>query len=62
MPARLFDNLDIIEMVMAQAVKDKVEAAYRRDPVAKRRELMDEWARHCATRVGDNVVRIAASR
>jgi integrase len=38
------------EMALAHAVGDKVEAAYRRgDLFEKRRRLMDEWARHCAS-------------
>jgi integrase len=54
---------DIIEMAMAHTIPDKVEAAYRRgDALVKRRELMEEWARYCATRVGDNVVRLPARR
>ncbi|KQP80636.1 integrase [Methylobacterium sp. Leaf117] len=38
---------DVVEMALAHAVSDKVEAAYRRgDLFAKRRELMDAWAQH----------------
>jgi integrase len=52
---------DIIEMAMAHTIPDKVEAAYRRgEALVKRRELMDEWARYCAT--SDNVVRLPARR
>jgi integrase len=52
---------EIIEMAMAHTIPDKVEAAYRRgEALVKRRELMDEWARYCATRV-DDVVRLPAS-
>ena len=37
-------------MALAHAVGSKVEAAYRRgDLFEKRRRLMDEWARFCAT-------------
>jgi integrase len=39
---------DTIEMCLAHAVKDEVEAAYRRsDMIAKRRRVMDAWARYC---------------
>lgn len=39
---------EVAEMALAHTVGDKVEAAYRRgDLFAKRRRLMDEWARHC---------------
>lgn len=52
---------EVIEMAMAHAIENKVEAAYRRgEALSKRRDLMDEWARYCATRVGDNVVRLPA--
>jgi integrase len=54
---------EIIEMALGHTIPDKVEAAYRRgDALIKRRELMEEWARYCATRVGDNVVRLPARR
>jgi integrase len=39
----------VIEMALAHAIGDKVEAAYRRgDLFEKRRRLMDEWARYCS--------------
>jgi integrase len=39
---------EVAEMALAHTVGDKVEAAYRRgDLFAKRRRLMEEWARHC---------------
>jgi hypothetical protein len=38
------------EAAIAHAKGDKVEAPYKRgDALAKRRELMDEWARYCGT-------------
>lgn len=41
---------EVCEMSLAHAIGDKVEAAYRRgDLFEKRRRLMDEWARYCAT-------------
>jgi len=40
----------VIDMALAHAVGDKVEAAYRRgDLFDKRRRLMSEWARYCAS-------------
>ena len=40
---------EVVEMALAHAIKNKVEAAYRRGQLlAKRRELMDAWAAHCA--------------
>ena len=55
---------EVAEMALAHAVGDKVEAAYRRgDLFQKRRQLMDAWARHCATvKVGATVVSIAAAK
>jgi integrase len=41
---------EVAEMALAHTVGDKVEAAYRRgDLFAKRRELMEAWARFCGT-------------
>ncbi|HET8701444.1 MAG TPA: integrase arm-type DNA-binding domain-containing protein [Nitrococcus sp.] len=41
---------DVAEMALAHAIPDKVEAAYRRgDLMAKRIQLMKEWARFCST-------------
>jgi integrase len=38
----------VVEMALAHAIGDQVEAAYRRgDLFEKRRRLMDDWARHC---------------
>jgi integrase len=40
----------VIEMALAHAIGDKVEAAYRRgDLLAKRKQLMAAWAKFCAT-------------
>jgi integrase len=40
---------DVVEMALAHAVGDKVEAAYRRgDLFEKRRRLMADWAKYCA--------------
>jgi integrase len=39
----------VVEMALAHAIGNGVEAAYRRgDLLAKRRELMDDWAGYCA--------------
>jgi integrase len=39
---------EVVEMALAHAVGDKVEAAYRRgDLFEKRRRLMAEWAAYC---------------
>ncbi|UHS63456.1 integrase arm-type DNA-binding domain-containing protein [Agrobacterium vaccinii] len=38
---------DVVEMALAHAIENKVEAAYRRgDLFEKRRELMTEWEKH----------------
>ncbi len=38
----------VVEMALAHAIGDKVEAAYRRgDLFDKRRRLMSDWARYC---------------
>jgi hypothetical protein len=40
---------EVVEMALAHAVGDKVEAAYRRgDLFDKRRRLMMEWATFCS--------------
>jgi integrase len=40
----------VVEMALAHKIGDKVEASYRRgDLFAKRRKLMAEWARFCAS-------------
>jgi integrase len=40
----------VVEMALAHTIGDKVEAAYRRgDLLAKRRELMSDWAGYCTT-------------
>lgn len=52
---------EVAEMALAHTVADKVEAAYRRgDLFEKRRRIMDDWAKHCATpsSPADNVVPI----
>lgn len=40
---------EVVEMALAHAISDKVEAAYRRgDLFEKRRLLMERWANYCA--------------
>jgi integrase len=42
---------EVVEMALAHAIGDKVEAAYRRgDLFEKRRRLMNEWAKYCERR------------
>jgi integrase len=51
-----FQN-EVIEMALAHAIGDKVEAAYRRgDLMEKRRRLMDAWAQFCAKITADTAV------
>jgi integrase len=41
---------EMSEMALAHAISDKVEAAYRRgDLFEKRRRMMSDWAKFCAT-------------
>lgn len=41
---------DMAEMALAHSIGDKVEAAYRRgDMLKKRFRMMNEWAKYCAT-------------
>ncbi|MGZ4995375.1 MAG: tyrosine-type recombinase/integrase [Methylobacter sp.] len=41
---------EVVEMALAHAIKNQVEAAYRRgDLLEKRSRLMEEWARFCNT-------------
>jgi integrase len=57
---------EVVEMALAHAVGDKVEAAYRRgDLFDKRRRLMAEWATFCNTpkaASGSTVVAMRAGR
>jgi integrase len=40
----------VVEMALAHAIGNKVEAAYRRgDLIEQRRQLMDDWAKYCET-------------
>jgi integrase len=53
---------EMVEMALAHAIDDKVEAAYRRgDMFDKRRRLMDAWAEFCSKpAIGGAVVPIRA--
>jgi integrase len=59
----------VVEMALAHAIGDKVEASYRRgDLLAKRRQLMEAWAKYCTSppaavqKAGDKVVSIGGGR
>lgn len=56
----------LLEMALGHTVGDKVEAAYRRgDLFDKRRKLMTDWERYCATKpvaTGNNVTPITQAR
>jgi integrase len=54
---------DVIEHALAHRIKDKAEASYRRtSALEKRRRLMEEWARYCASPViHSNVVSIGSA-
>jgi integrase len=48
---------ELAEHALAHVIGDKAEQAYRRsDALARRRELMDAWGRHCEGAASDNVV------
>jgi integrase len=48
---------EVVEMALAHAVGDKVEAAYRRgDLFEKRRRLMADWAKYCTSAPSVGVV------
>lgn len=52
---------DVVEMALAHAIGNKVEAAYRRgDLFEKRARLMADWARYCGTvqLSADNVIEL----
>ena len=55
---------DICEAALGHVIENKVEAAYRRgSALEKRRQLMQAWARRCATSSADtsNVVAIGTA-
>jgi integrase len=56
---------EVLEMALAHAVGDKVEAAYRRgDLFERRRQVMDAWSLWCRNGppIGDNVTDLAQAR
>ena len=54
---------EVAEMALAHAIGDKVEAAYRRgDLFAKRKALMEAWAKYCEAPVSGGVVPIRGRR
>jgi integrase len=54
----------VIEMALAHAIGDKVEAAYRRgDLFNKRRRLMEDWAAYCGRPIaGANIIDASLAR
>src|SRR5215469_11589922 len=53
---------EVVEMALAHAVENKVEAAYRRgDLFDKRRKLMESWAHFCEAPPAGNVVALHSS-
>ncbi|MGE3335753.1 MAG: tyrosine-type recombinase/integrase [Rhodospirillaceae bacterium] len=56
---------DVAEMALAHAIPDRVEAAYRRgDLLAKRSNMMNDWASYCASarRTGSSVIAFRSTR
>jgi integrase len=54
---------ELAEHALAHAIGDAVEQAYRRsDALARRRELMDAWARHCNPAKRADVVELRSRR
>jgi integrase len=56
---------EVREQCLAHSIPNRVERAYRRGALlAKRRQLMEAWARFCAAPAipNDNVVTIGAGR
>ena len=53
---------EVIEMALAHAIRNKVEAAYRRkDLLEKRRLLLLDWERYCLNRPVNNVIEFKAA-
>jgi integrase len=54
---------ELVEMALAHAVGNKVEAAYRRgDLFEKRRRLMDDWAAYCSTTSNAETAQVVSLR
>jgi integrase len=48
---------EVAEMALAHAIRNKVEAAYRRkDLLERRRILMQEWLAYCNSLVSTNII------
>ena len=53
---------EVIEMALAHAIQNKVEAAYRRkDLLEKRRAVLLDWEAHCANITPSNVIQLKAA-
>lgn len=53
----------VVEMALAHAIGDKVEAAYRRgDLFERRRRLLDDWAKFCAKAQARDTSKVVAIR
>lgn len=53
---------EVIEMALAHAIQNKVEAAHRRkDLLEKRRALLLDWEAHCANITPSNVIQLKAA-
>lgn len=51
---------EVCEMALAHVIGNKAEAAYRRgDMFEKRARLMADWAGHCESKTGGNVIRFS---
>jgi integrase len=50
---------EVIEMALAHAIRNKVEAAYRRkDLLEKRRALLLDWEAYCTTAAVNNIIEL----
>ena len=53
---------EVIEMALAHAIRNKVEAAYRRkDLLEKRRALLVDWEKYCSSQQLRNVHQLIAA-
>lgn len=53
---------EVIEMALAHAIRNKVEAAYRRkDLLEKRRSLLVDWEIYCTSTAANNIVELKAA-
>jgi integrase len=50
---------EVAEMSLAHTIKDKVESAYRRGDLFKRRRLlMMDWENYCENHATENIIKI----